>query len=47
MSDIVTTPMTFLDSLESNIQTRWVSSLIIIPNTSFIVASGVAVLGVR
>jgi hypothetical protein len=43
ISDMVTTPVTFLDSFDSNIQTRCVSSFIIISIISFSVVSGVAV----
>jgi hypothetical protein len=46
ISDMVTTPMTFLDSLDSRIQTRCVSSFIITSMISFNVVSEVAVAGI-
>jgi hypothetical protein len=42
---MVTTPITFLDSFDSSIQTRCVSFFIITSIISFNVVSGVAVAG--
>lgn len=45
ISDMVTTPMTFLDSFDSKIHTRCVSSFIMTSMIFFKEVSGVAVAG--